>query len=116
MSNTDYLDAFESADILLLPYDPELYRGRGSGVFSEAIGYGKVVVAPQSAGVGEEIEAGNGAGVLFRDHHAAAVAAAVNEAVRRAPELTRLARRGAERWREKHSGTGYLTVINELIA
>jgi glycosyltransferase involved in cell wall biosynthesis len=116
MSNSDYLNAFESADILLLPYDPELYRGRGSGVFSEAIGYGKVVVAPQSAGVGEEIEAGNGAGVLFRDYDAAAVAAAVNEAVRRAPELTSLAMRSAERWREKHSGPGYLSVVDELIA
>lgn len=116
MSEEDYLDAFESADIQLLPYDPLLYRGRGSGVFSEAIGYGKIVVAPRASGVGEEIAQGRGAGVLFDRHSARDVARAVEEAVRRAPELASQARRHAEQWRKAHSGQGYLAIIDQLVS
>lgn len=116
MPEEDYLDAFESADIQLLPYDPLLYRGRGSGVFSEAIGYGKIVVAPKASGVGEEISEGRGAGVLFDRHNAQDVARAVEEAVRRAPELASQARRHAEQWRKLHSGQGYLATIDDLVS
>lgn len=116
MSERDYLDAFESADIQLLPYDPVLYRGRGSGIFSEAIGYGKIVVAPKSSGVGEEIANGRGAGILFERHTPRDIARALEEAVRRAPELAGLAKRSADQWRKVHSGQGYLAVIDELVS
>jgi len=115
MSEDDYLDAFDSTHIQLLPYDPVLYRGRGSGVFSEAIGYGKIVVAPRSSGVGEEIAQGRGAGVLFDRHTARDIARALEEAVRRAPELAIQAGRNVEPWRKEHSGQGYLMVIDELV-
>ncbi len=116
MSDTEYLDSFESADVLLLPYDPELYRGRGSGVFSEAIGYGKIVIAPESAGVGEEIMAGNGAGVLFAKHDAQSVASATIEAILGARGLLKTARQSAQKWRDKHSGEGYLKILDGLIS
>jgi glycosyltransferase involved in cell wall biosynthesis len=116
MTEHDYLDAFESADIQLLPYDPELYRGRGSGVFSEAIGYGKTVIAPKSSGIGKEITQGHGAGVLFDRYNAQDIARALVMAVRQAPELSAHARSSASQWQKLHSGQGYLAVLDELVS
>jgi glycosyltransferase involved in cell wall biosynthesis len=41
-----YEDRLAEADFLLLPYDPAVYRARGSGIFSEAHRLGIPVIAP----------------------------------------------------------------------
>ena len=113
LSDDVYLREFADSHLILLPYDPELYRGRGSGVFSEAIGFGKVLVAPRSSGVGAEIEAGKGAGVLFDDHTSADIARAVTEAINRFKVLHSSAVGLASEWRLDHSGRSFLRRISD---
>ena len=45
MSTEDYLAWLAQADLLLQPYDPLVYRTRGSGVFAEAVKLGIPMVA-----------------------------------------------------------------------
>lgn len=46
----DYRSWLDRADVLLLPYDPAVYRSRGSGVFNEAQRLGIPVIAPRGCG------------------------------------------------------------------
>jgi glycosyltransferase involved in cell wall biosynthesis len=46
LSRDAYESCLASADFLLLPYDPEVYRMRGSGIFSEAERLGIPVIVP----------------------------------------------------------------------
>lgn len=111
ISSEVYMQEFLDSDIALLPYDPNLYRGRGSGVFSEAIGLGKILVAPRAAGVGEELEAGRGAGVLFDKHTAEDVADAVIRAVETFKTLSATSTEQAPIWRDSHSGRALLDIL-----
>lgn len=115
ISSDAYLREFSDSDIILLPYDPELYRGRGSGVFSEAIGFGKVLIAPRAAGVGEEVEAGHGAGVLFDQHTEQEVADAVIAALANYKTLGSAAEKLATPWRNSHSGGAVLGIIADAL-
>ena len=47
LASGEYLARLAEADLLLLPYDPDVYRRRGSGVFADAHHVGIPVVAPK---------------------------------------------------------------------
>lgn len=46
LSDEDYIDLLSRTDLLLLPYDPESYSARGSGMSNEARRMGIPIVAP----------------------------------------------------------------------
>jgi glycosyltransferase involved in cell wall biosynthesis len=106
-----YQTMLARADLILLPYDPELYRSRGSGVLAEAICLAKPVVAPAGSGIGEEVAAGRAAGVLFTAFDAPAIAAAIGEALAGLEPLTQQAAVIAEARGEQHSGPGYVAQL-----
>lgn len=109
-----YQALLSEADLFLLPYDPARYRGRGSGILTEAVGLGRPVAAPSETGIGDEVATGRAAGVTFARFEAASIAAAVGEALK---ELTGLEARAdvlAAAWAREHSGAAYLTRLRGL--
>ena len=91
LSQSDYLAWLSQADLVLLPYDPEVYKTRGSGVFFEARRLGIPVVATKGCGFAQPaFEAGSG--VEIPRHDASSVAAAVLQALHRIDDLTSRAR------------------------
>ena len=115
MSTERYQSEVEDVDIMLLPYDPALYRGRGSGVFSEAVALGKPMVAPGEAGVGEEMRCGRATGVAFDAYNADAIGRAVAEAALDIANLSPQATQLSAAWREKNSGAGTLQTLFEVV-
>ncbi|WIM12080.1 glycosyltransferase [Enhydrobacter sp.] len=64
MSTEDYLAWLSQADLLLQPYDPLVYRARGSGVFAEAVKLGIPVVATRGCDFSRAaIEQGRAVGI-----------------------------------------------------
>lgn len=91
LSPADYLAWLRAADLLLLPYDPEVYRTRGSGVFAEARRMGIPVVVPRGCGFAQPaFEQGWGEDIAQRDD--AGVAQAVRQALGRLDDMTARAR------------------------
>lgn len=91
LSQTDYLAWLSQADLVLLPYDPETYKTRGSGVFFEARRLGIPVIATKGCGFARPaFEAGWG--VEIPRHDASGVATAVLQALQRIADLTSRAR------------------------
>jgi glycosyltransferase involved in cell wall biosynthesis len=90
LSPADYLAWLRQADLLLLPYDPDVYRTRGSGVFAEARSMGIPVVATRGCGFAQPAF-DQGWGVPIADRHEAGVALGVLQALGRLDELTRRA-------------------------
>jgi glycosyltransferase involved in cell wall biosynthesis len=96
LSDRDYATLLGEADLLLLPYDPAVYRTRGSGVFTDARKIGLPVVATGTAAfAGPAFE--QGWGVAIAEHSASGVAAAVLTALERLDDLTSRAAAIAER-------------------
>jgi glycosyltransferase involved in cell wall biosynthesis len=64
LSTDDYLAWLTEADFVLLPYDPYVYKTRGSGVCSEAAKLGIPVVATKDCDFAKDaIEEGRAAGI-----------------------------------------------------
>ena len=61
---TDITEEIAQCDLIVLPYSPEQYRAKGSGILWEALATGIPVVAPYHSAPGQWVER-TGAGLLF---------------------------------------------------
>ncbi len=87
LSTEDYLAWLSQADLLLQPYDPLIYRTRGSGVFAEAVKLGIPVVATKGCDFSKAaIEEGRAIGM--DEFSSESLARAVLVAVDRLDELS----------------------------
>ena len=86
METPQYLEMLAAADLVLMPYDPDAYRERGSGLFAEAQRIGIPIIAPHAARFAHRAFH-QGWGVPIRQHSAAGVTNAVIEACDRLDEL-----------------------------
>lgn len=94
LSQPDYRSWLREADLLLLPYDPEVYKTRGSGVFTEAHRAGIPVVVTKGCDFARSAFDKRW-GVAVTDYDEAGVARAVLQALARIDEMTACARSAA---------------------
>ena len=96
LSDQDYAALLDEADLLLMPYDPEVYRTRGSGVFTDARKIGLPIIATGGCAFARPAF-DQGWGVAITDYDGPGVAAAVLTALGRLDELSSRAATGAVR-------------------
>ena len=87
LSMNDYLAWLTQADLMLLPYNPYVYRTRGSGIFAEAGKLGIPVVAPKDCDFAKNaIEEGRAVGI--EEFNSESLTIAVLTAVDHLEEMT----------------------------
>lgn len=90
LSPAAYLDWLSQIDLVVLPYDPAVYRTRGSGVFFEARRLGIPVLATRGCGFAQAaFDDGSGAEIAQRS--AAGLANALRHALQELDGMTRCA-------------------------
>jgi glycosyltransferase involved in cell wall biosynthesis len=113
LSQEQYRSELAEIDVILLPYDPHNFGLRGSGVFTEAVSCGHLVVASKGTWAGQSIENGEAIGETFEPYDAQALAAAIlrvgNDFRARQDE----ARKVAQAWASRNSAEEY---VDKLLA
>jgi glycosyltransferase involved in cell wall biosynthesis len=87
LTDDDYTAWLAQADLVLLPYDPDVYKSRGSGVFTDTQSFGIPVVATQGCAFAQPAFDG-GWGVEIADYSDEGVARALLAALGRLDELS----------------------------
>jgi glycosyltransferase involved in cell wall biosynthesis len=113
LTRTDYYSILAASDLTLLPYDPERYRCRGSGVYSEAAVMGTPVVVPGHTWMEKEVH-DHLHGVAFERFTPDTVATAVEHALATVDGLKTGARRHAATMRSGSSIEHYLNLVSRL--
>lgn len=96
LEHREYVNWMLQADLLLLPYDPAVYRTRGSGVFFEAQTLGIPVVTTFGCGFAQRAFA-HGNAVPIVEHSANGVASAILTALSNLESLRSAAQEVADR-------------------
>ena len=99
LASGEYLARLAEADLLLLPYDPDVYRWRGSGVFADAHHVGIPVVAPKECAFARPAF-DDGWGVAMKEYDGNNLGIAVLEALDRLAPLSARAVEAAGRVRD----------------
>lgn len=103
-----YYRLLAAADIVLIPYDPERYQARSSGILVQAQCAGKVVVT--SSGTWMETR---GAAGMVTFNGPANFVDAVRHAVDSFDSLQQQAAEKAERWRSEASANHFMAVLEQ---
>jgi glycosyltransferase involved in cell wall biosynthesis len=93
-----YYQLLASADIVVLPYDPENYQ-RTSGVLTEALAAGKLVVVPAGSWLAEQVDESRAS--IYR--HPSEIAAAILRLTENLDAYTEAAQNFAPAWRDRNS-------------
>ena len=96
------LDAeIAKCDLVLVPYHPDSYRHRGSGIVMSALANGIPVVAPFGSAPGKLVEQ-TGAGTLFTTYSLDSIYAAVQSAINGYAAIAKAAYGVGCQWQEQH--------------
>jgi glycosyltransferase involved in cell wall biosynthesis len=106
----------ESSCIVLFPYDVTSYRKRTSGVFSEAVACGKIVVAPKGTWMAQKLEEDRAAGAIFDDPSPASIAEAIGRCVRDVDRLARLAGERSAAWGKEYGLCAFIDFMERQVA
>ena len=102
MDLEQYYRVLDFCDVVLLPYDPSMYRFRGSGLFAEAVAHAKPVIV--SGGTAMENAANRGDCVArVCEFNPAGLARAMCEVASRRSELEAQAKTAAQKWSEANN-------------
>jgi glycosyltransferase involved in cell wall biosynthesis len=114
LDSDQYLEEAHKIDVMLLPYDPATFGFRGSGIFTESVSAGRVIIATKGTFAGRSVELGEAAGVTFSPHGSAQLAAAIQRLLPRMPQYKAQAMALAENFGQRHSGHAYLDVLLDI--
>jgi glycosyltransferase involved in cell wall biosynthesis len=116
LSIEEYADALQSADLALFPYEIVPYRQRTSGVFGEAVAYGKPSVVPEGTWLAQQVEEGRATGVICKDLSPTGYARAIAACVSELPQLRSQAQLLAEEWRKNVGMEAFIEVVEQEIS
>ena len=116
MTLPEYNAALNDADIALFPYEVIPYRKRTSGVFAEAVAFGKPVVVTRGTWMAEQIESGRAAGTIFEELQADSIARAIARCVADLESLQQSAQAVSSEWRRTVSLSAFVDLMETQIA
>lgn len=115
MSSAEYAQKTHAVDVTLLPYDPNRFGLRGSGLYTEAVAAGRPVIAARGIYAAAGIESGVATGEIFAPYTSGAFADAIERLLSHLAESQNKAAQGAADFASRHSGAAYVDAILKLV-
>lgn len=107
------LSMMAGVDIVLMPYDPFKYKTTPSAIFTECAVLGKVFVIPDGTWMSVEAQKAGCGYVTYREFNAAAITAALEQAIADFPALAARADAAKIAFRQNH---GIVQCVDALLA
>jgi len=110
-----YYEVLSNADCVLVPYDPGDYLGRTSGIFAEAVAFGKPVITTDHTWMADQVR-DLGSGIVMRKFHSDDLAHAMLEYLDNRPGHDIRAGEASRTWRRDHGARQYVDLLLNLVA
>ena len=113
LSQYDYNQILSQLDIVVLPYRPDSFVAKTSNIFSEAIGLGKIVIAPSETLMGKILKK-LGVGITYFPYSSEALSKGIVEALTHYDFLRRRSYTASDQWRRKNSSGAFLRRLLDI--
>ena len=114
LSSNDYYGLIDRAGIILLPYTLDYYHSQTSGIFCEALAYGKPVIVPRGSWMAKQLK-DNGSGITFIPEDRQSLYEAIIAAICQYKELKTVALKRSSLWQQFHCTSKYMSIIMNSI-
>ena len=106
LPSEQYRKLLTSGDLMLLPYDPQAYRRRSSGILAEALAAAVIPIVPAETWLASQLEAG---GLTY--HHIDEVPSLIRQAVAQIETRRNAAKSFAVNWARRHSAENLVKIL-----
>lgn len=113
LSEDDYFSLLEQADIVLLPYNSKFYHVQTSGIFTEALSAGKIVIVSDNTWMSLQLKKFN-SGLVFRENDFDSFYLKFTEAVNNFDSLKEESHRYRYSWNEYHNAENFVQSLLNL--
>jgi glycosyltransferase involved in cell wall biosynthesis len=111
LESEEYYEIMRRADAILLPYSPETYRKRTSGILAEAMAFGKPVVVPGGTWMERQIAEYGHCGIVMNRYDEESLEEAIDAILDNREEYHNRARGASVRWRKFHNAMTYVDML-----
>lgn len=111
LDTTEYYGLLASADAVLIPYVAESYRAQTSGIFAEALAFGRSVIVPKDTWMGREFTKYKSGGVLFNENGKEALGMAILSFLQHSEESEKRADLCRIDWIQYHNPKNYVDIL-----
>jgi len=110
LDSHNYYSLLSQAGIVLLPYTLDYYHSQTSGIFSESLAYGKIVIVPRGTWMAMQLKH-YGAGVTFLPSDHKSLYEAITYAIDNYEILRQKALDSSKDWSSYHSSENFCKII-----
>lgn len=103
-----YIMLLQQADILLMPYAAQIYGWASSGIFTEALSAGKVVVVPEQTWLARQLAEYHAGGATFATQDAASIVPVLRGAIADYETLAVRAALARKAWTARHNPASFV--------
>jgi len=111
LGTAEYYNLLGGADAVLIPYRAKDYYARSSGIFTEALAFGKSVIVPRNTWMERQLSQCQGGGVIFQDGDPRSLADAILEFLNNRSSIGERARLCAVKWTNHHNPKNYVDTL-----
>lgn len=114
LSTEEYYNILSQADLVLLPYSPFAYYKNTSGIFAEAIAFGKPVIVTKNTWMEKQISEYNDCGISC-ENTVEALLQAIQLFLKNKIEYQNKAKKAAVKWKKIHDVKTYVDMLVNII-
>jgi len=107
-----FLDVLRSTDILIFPYRPEIFKYIQSGIFTQALTLGKIVIVTEDTFIASELTR-YGSGIAYRFGAPAALSEAIKIVVNNIETMKEKAKSSKDLYYQIHNSRRYVDLLLE---
>ncbi len=111
LESGEYYGVLRDADIVLLPYSPDMYRARTSGILAETIAFGKPAIVPGGTWMARQVAQYGECGVVMRGYDEESLSDAIETMMGNLEEYGARARAASGRWWRFHNPGTYVDLL-----
>ena len=113
MSENDYFLLLEQADIVLLPYNSKYYHVQTSGIFTEALSAGKIVIVSDNTWMSLQLNKFN-SGLVFEENNFDSFYLKFEDAINNFDSLIKESQINSTIWNEYHNAKNFVQSLLNL--
>jgi glycosyltransferase involved in cell wall biosynthesis len=111
LESGEYYEIIRKADAILLPYSPETYRSRTSGIFAEAIAFAKPVIVPGGTWMERQVTEFGHCGTVMDRYDEESLEKAIEAMLDDYEEYRNRAIIASGRWKKFHNARTYVDML-----
>jgi glycosyltransferase involved in cell wall biosynthesis len=113
LSESDYFSLLENADIILLPYNSKFYHVQTSGIFTEALSAGKIVIVSDNTWMSFQLNKFN-SGLVFKENDFDSFYLKFTEALNNYDTLNKQSKNTRIIWNKYHNADNFVKSLLNL--